>query len=614
MKQNSNLRWTTAFVNALADAGLRAVCIAPGSRSTPLTLAFAACPRIKIYRHLDERSAAFFALGLAMAWDEPVAAVCTSGTAAANFFPAVIEANMSQIPLLVLTADRPHELRHSGANQTIDQVKLYGDHVLWAVGMPVPDFPLPSPPQQGERAQPPLPSEGGWGEGLSAQQQLAMRNYVVTAVRAYHTANGRRKGPIHLNMPFRKPLEPTADQRSPAARRPPTASDFTIAAPLFQRPGADEVNLEWLDEIVGRYGRGLIVCGPRCPGGDFPQAVAALSRKTGYPIMADALSGLRYGEWVDGTAVVSQYETFLQTDPGWPEPEVIIRFGAVPVSKWLNDYLGRVRPTYRVHIRENGVWADDSHLTSHFVEANETAVCKALTKDEGRGTKDEGWTAAVMERETAVGRIMEQELAGVYFDGAIVADVVKALPAGANLFVGNSLPMRHLDQYGAARVAPLNVYGIRGASGIDGNVSIAAAIAAASERPTVAILGDVTFYHDMNGLLALRGSLQPPGNITYVVVNNNSGGIFRRLPIAQFDPPFTDLFLTPHDLDFGLTADLYDLHNAKVHERVGFRDALAAAVADPAPHLIEVVTDGANDDAIRRQINAIAKQAQRINN
>jgi 2-succinyl-5-enolpyruvyl-6-hydroxy-3-cyclohexene-1-carboxylate synthase len=331
--------------------------------------------------------------------------------------------------------------------------------------------------------------------------------------------------------------------------------------------------------------------------------------------MADALSGLRYGEWVDGTAVISQYETFLQSDPGWPEPEVVIRFGAVPVSKWLNDYLGRIRPAYRIQIRENGVWADDSHLTTHFVTANETAVCQALTADGRPQTADDSWVTAVMKTETAARRILEQELAAAYFDGAIVADVVKTLPAGANLFVGNSLPVRHLDQYGAARVAPLNVYGIRGASGIDGNVSIAAAIAAAAnERATVAILGDVTFYHDMNGLLALRGSLQPPGNITFVVVNNNGGGIFRRLPIAQFDPPFTDLFLTPHNLDFGLTADLYDLHNAKVDERVGFRDALAAAVADPAPHLIEVVTDGANDDAIRRQINAIAKQAQRINN
>jgi 2-succinyl-5-enolpyruvyl-6-hydroxy-3-cyclohexene-1-carboxylate synthase len=578
MKQNSNLRWTTAFVNALADAGLRAVCIAPGSRSTPLVLAFVACPRVKIYRHLDERSAAFFALGLALAWDEPVAVVCTSGTAAANFFPAVIEANMSQIPLLVLTADRPHELRHSGANQTIDQVKLYGDHVLWAVDLPVPgDF--------------------------NGQDNLAMRNYAVTAVRAYHTANGRRKGPVHLNMPFRKPLEPEREGRSEKCEV--RSVKFTSHSPLhtshFSLP-------------IAAHPRGLIICGPRCPGGEFPQAVAALSRRTGYPIMADALSGLRYGAWVEGTAVVSQYETFLQSDPDWLEPEVVIRFGAVPVSKWLNDYLGRIRPTYRIHIRENGVWADDSHLTTHFVEANETAVCRALTKDDGRWTADDGWATAVMERETATRRVLEEKLAEVYFDGAIVAEVVKVLPAGANLFVGNSLPMRHLDQYGAARAEPLNVYGIRGASGIDGNVSIALAIAAARERPTVAILGDVTFYHDMNGLLALRGSLQAAGNMTFVVINNNGGGIFRRLPMAQFDPPFTDLFLTPHDLDFGPVAALYGLHYTKTADKAQFRAALATAVADAAPHLIEVVTDGANDDALRRQINAIAKQAQGINN
>ncbi len=280
----------------MAAAGLRHVVISPGSRSTPLTLAFDAHPEIEVFLHLDERSAGFFALGMALAIDAPVALVCTSGTAVANYLPAIIEANMSHVPLLVLTADRPPELRHSGANQTIDQVKIYGDQVLWSVDAPLPEKDAPD---------------------------VVLRHLQTLAARAYATANGLRKGPVHVNFPFRKPLEPVdseqlsvnSEQLSVSSEQSESGNRLLITKGQLAPTRAQ---LGDLAETINRHERGLIVCGPRCPEGNFPAAVAGLSQISGYPILADPLSGVRWGRHVAGTAVSGAYETYLQSKtPGF---------------------------------------------------------------------------------------------------------------------------------------------------------------------------------------------------------------------------------------------------------------------------------------------------------
>ena len=586
---NPNLFYSQLFVQSLADAGLTAVILSPGSRSTPLALAFAAQKEVAIYRQLDERSAGFFALGLAAATDRPVALVCTSGTAVANYFPAIIEANMSQVPLLVLTADRPHELRHSGANQTIDQVKIFGDHALWAVDMPIPQADAP---------------------------EVALRHVQTTAVRAYATANGRRKGPVHVNFPFRKPLEPATGNWQPAT------GNFA-AVPNLQSPISilTRSQQQGLTAVINRHERGLIVCGPRCPGGNFPQAVAGLSQISGWPILADPLSGVRFGLHTSGAVISGGYESYMQRpDPFGQEPEVILRFGAVPTSKWLNAYLERIRPAHRLHIRANGVWADDAQQTTLFVEADAEQACYQLAQGVTPRLSSD-WLTRVDGVETAVWQKVE-ELAADSADFAdfwVVMDVLEGMPPNGRLFVGNSLPVRHLDQFGRPSAKPLQVYGNRGASGIDGNVSTALGFGAAGKSPLVTLLGDITFYHDMNGLLAIangqssmvngqlpmvNGQASMP-NATFVVLNNDGGGIFRRLPIAGFEPEFTDLFLTPHGLDFSHAARLYGLEFARVTDRGGFREAMAASLRDPAPWLIEVMVNGRYDDQRRREINQI---------
>lgn len=558
---NPNIQWADLFVGELAACGLQAVCIAPGSRSTPLTLAFARHPAIKLYLHLDERSAAFFALGLAMATERPVALVCTSGTAAAEFHGAVIEAYQSHVPLLVLTADRPHDVRYSGANQTIDQVKMYGDHVLWSFDLPVPQ---------------------------ANAAALTLRSLKTLAGRAYGIANGVVKGPVHLNFPFRQPLEPEA---------PPLPAVTAQAQPAVQiergHIAPTRQQIDYLAGVINVHERGLIVCGPGCPGGAFPEQVAQLAKASGYPVVADPLSGVRFGAAATSGLVLGGYESYLQGGKAaWERPDVVIRFGAVPTGKWINSYVTASAPTHFIHIRENGIWADDSHLVNYFLQADPATVCAQVTQSLPSRSLS-AWAKTILATEAVCQGATQRYLAEHFFDGTVVAAVVAALPAGARLMIGNSLPVRHLDQFGAPTPQPIHLFGNRGASGIDGVTSTALGIAATSDAPLVLITGDVAFYHDMNGLLAIRQ--HNLNNVTIVLLNNNGGSIFRRLPIAKFEPQFTPLFLTPHDLDFSHVAQLYGLNYICTNERETFQTAFQQSVTGNTPTLIEVQTDGVSD-------------------
>ncbi len=567
--KNPATLWAETAVAALVGAGLREVCVAPGSRSTALVLAFASHPDVTIYRHLDERSAGFFALGMALVLDRPVALLSTSGTATANFFAAIVEARMAQVPLLALTADRPPELRHSGANQTIDQIGLYGEQVLWSVDVPLPEREPPG---------------------------VALRNLRALMVRGWALANGIRKGPVHLNFPFRKPFEPQG--RSEKDIRFLQEVGY-LPRVVTGSPALPDETVEEIASLVEEQERGLIVCGPRCPGGDFPEAVAALSRRSGYPIVADALSGVRYGPWVNDAVVCSDIrfrrpESRLEI--GYLA-ETIVRFGAAPTSKELNTYLAREEPDI-VHVRGNGVWADESHHTSLFVQADEVLTCRQLS-DRLPARGGSAWQQAVGEREEAYQAALSEALDGEFFDGVVVKDIVELLPDGALLFAGNSLPVRHLDEFGAPVAKRLHTFANRGASGIDGNISTGLGIAAARGEPVTMAVGDVTFYHDMNGLLA-AGAHEL--DATIVLLNNGGGGIFRRLPVAQFEPPFTELFLTPHGLDFAHAARLYGFDHVRVEDGAAFRRHFASALAQPGRRIIEVVTDSARDHERRRDV------------
>jgi len=579
---NRNTLWARIFVDELVRAGLEAVCIAPGSRSTPLTLAFAEHPGVTVYSLLDERGAAFFALGMALAGQKPVAVLCTSGTATANFYPAVIEANYAQVPLLVLTTDRPHEARHSGANQTIDQVKMYGDHVRWFVDV--------TPPE-------------------AHPASLTLRALRSLAGRAMAAATGLPPGPVQLNFPFRKPLEPTlapADGTEKAAQvegrsdqRPFTRITRGVCLP-------SPTQLDLLAELIQENPRGLIVCGPRCPGGRFPEAVTRLAGLAGYPILADALSGVRFGTHVAEAAgmILGGYDTFLQADftARMEPPEMILRFGAMPISQALMNYLVGASSARQVAIHESGSWQDENYTLSDFMWAEPEAVCElTAARLEGAELKprDAGWLANFKQAEGRTWQVVETTRSDRFFEGTILAEVVEAMPDEALLYVASSLPVRHLDQFTPPGPASLQVLANRGASGIDGTIASALGAAAATERPLVLVMGDLAFYHDMNSLLALK---RCGVKATIVLINNNGGGIFHRLPIAQFEPPFTELFVTPHDLNFEPVVRVFGADYIAASTREEVRRALSQALAADNSHVIEVSTDAVLHEQVRREV------------
>ena len=363
-----------------------------------------------------------------------------------------------------------------------------------------------------------------------------------------------------------------------------------------------------LVEAVHQSVRGIIVCGPRCPTGGFPQAVTRLAQAAGYPVLADALSGVRFGSHIqkDDALTFSGYETFLQAQgaAGWEPPELILQFGAIPISKSLGDYLGALSECRRIAISGSGVWRDDTHTLSDFVWADPQTVCKTVTARLDAiemKPRDKKWVTTLQHAEGQAWQVFESARAETFFEGALLTDVVELMPAEGMLYLGNSLPVRHMDQFVQPRKIDLQVFANRGASGIDGVISSALGAAAAADRPLVLVIGDVSFYHDLNGLLALR---RCGVKATIVLINNNGGGIFHRLPISKFDPPFTDLFVTPHGLDFEPVVRMFGVDYIQTANREAFRLAFSQAVVSDTSHVIEVQTDSVLHEQTRRKIIA----------
>ena len=572
-----------AFVDELARAGVRHVCIAPGSRSTPLALTIARHPTLRTWIHLDERSAAFFALGMARGLGEPVALLCTSGTAAANFFPAVVEARSAGVPLLVFTADRPPELRDAGAAQTIDQQHLYGVHAKWFVDVALPDT---TP------------------ELLRYARTLAARGVAVAAMAP--------SGPVHLNFPFREPLVPV----------PVTPPDDATAADLLAwrgRPNGEpwvrvttaparmsDGDARRIATQLGGARRPIIVCGPQ-PDEALAAPLAALALAVGAPLIADPVSQLRWGAH-DRRAVIDRYDAALRHErtAAALAPDFVLRIGGVTTSRPLVDYLRRHSSAPLV-IVDAARWPEPTHLATEVVHADPREVCVQLLA--ALGVPDEasrggdGWlakwqtvnglTAGALDRFTAT--VAEP------FEGRVLADVVASLPSAATLFVSSSMPIRDLDAFGAGDARRIRVLANRGANGIDGVVSTAlgaAAVGDATTGPLVLVIGDIAMYHDMNGLLAAKRHAL---DMTVVVLNNDGGGIFSFLPQAAEHTHFEALFGTPHGLDFAPVAEMYGARYVLATDSEALRRGVAAGVTGRGLHLVEFRTDRARNVARHRE-------------
>ncbi len=547
-------RWVATIANCLAADGVRDIVICPGSRSTPLALAVARHPGLRIWMHLDERSAGFFALGMARARNAPVAVLCTSGTAVANLLPAVVEAHLTRVPLLLLTADRPPELRDNGAPQTIDQVGIFGRNTRWSIDLPTPHLSI-------------LPF-------LRA-----------TLGRAIGMARGAPPGPVQINLPFREPLVPDRDLLASLLAEPITPVQVTSARRML---GGTE--LAALATQIVEQPRGLIIAGPDCPPNLGP-LLTTLARRLRYPVLADPLSGARYG-LADSELILGAYDAFLRDERFVASyaPQVVLRFGAMPTSKPLLLYLQRHPQARQIVIDGGAGWREPTSLAGEHIHVDEHWFCLALA-DALTSSQREGstlwlhrWLAAETATRAAIqGHLLAQETIS---EPGLFARLGEWLPEDATLFVGNSMPVRDCDTFLGPRPTRLTVAGNRGANGIDGLVSTALGMVAGGARPLVMALGDLSLLHDANGLIAARLHRL---SATILLINNDGGGIFSFLPQASETDQFEQLFGTPHGTDFAPLAALHGAHYTLARDWNALHDALQTALNDGL-HLIEIRT------------------------
>jgi 2-succinyl-5-enolpyruvyl-6-hydroxy-3-cyclohexene-1-carboxylate synthase len=557
---------TTAFAHALVDewarAGVHEACVAPGSRSAPLALALAAQDRIRVHVHLDERSAAFFALGTAKESGIPAVVLCTSGTAAANFHPAVLEASHARTPLIVCTADRPPELRDTGAGQTVDQLDLYGRAVRWFCEVGVPD------------------DHAGAGT-----------TWRSVAARAVAESVGPPAGPVHLNLAFREPLVPTSaplvDAPGRADGRPWTSVTRPTRAP-------DEETVARIAGAVRDQPRGLIVAGW---GSDAPaEAVDRVAEGAGWPVLADPISGLRRGPHA-----VSTYEALLRS-PGFADrnrPDLVLRLGAAPTSKPLTRWLGP--EVSQLLVDPDGAWLDPGRGVAERLAVDAGPLLVALaTALAPPPVRDGAWTRAWRAAEDAARAALDDLLDGweAPFEGRVARDTIDALPDGATLVVASSMPVRDVEAFARPRTG-IRMLANRGVNGIDGFVSTVLGAAAVSAGPTVALLGDLCLLHDANGL---AGAVRRGLDATFVVLDNDGGGIFSFLPQAELPQHFEVLFGTPHGIDLAALAATHGIPAARVEKAGEVVPAVEAAIAAGGVRLVIVPTDRGDNVARHRDV------------
>ncbi len=575
--ENVTFAYIDAFVDELARNGVRNVVVSPGSRSTPLAYAFARHEAIKVWMNLDERSAAFFGLGMAKASRTPVALVCTSGTAAANYFPAIVEAHISRVPLLVLTADRPPELRDNGAPQAINQINLYGSYAKWFQDLALPEA-----------------------------TNEALRYIRTVAGRAFGTAAAKPYGPVHLNFPFREPLTPTlipGQFMLPVENRDPIAwHGRPNGQPYVSLAQSDRsLSIEALQKLAeGLNPKGVIICGTLDEPG-FAEEVTALAEVLKYPILADPLSGLRTGSH-DKKLIIDNYDAFLRDEAVCHllKPEFIIRFGAMPTAKPLLLWLKRYPNCRQVVVDGGDGWQEPTELASEIIYAAPRQLCQDLTKAIVNGSSQlSDWAELWQSLSQTTAQVVTTKLAELDepFEGKVFAELGALLPDGATLFVGNSMPVRDLDTFFSSNERNIRILCNRGANGIDGVVSSALGAGAASEGPLVLVIGDLSFYHDMNGLLAAK---MHQLNATIILLNNDGGGIFSFLPQTAFPDNFEQLFGTPHGLDFRPTAELYGAKYSKVENWPDFRHNFSQSINSEGLKIIEVPTQRERNVTLHR--------------
>ena len=580
---NRNALWAGALMDELAHCGVRHVCISPGSRSAPLALSAATHPELEDRSILDERSAAFFALGLARASRTPVALVCTSGTAAANYLPAVVEAHYSRVPLILLTADRPIEERDCGAGQTIDQAKLYEPYVRSVQQLPEP-----------------------------ALEPALLRHVRRVACRAVAAALGGPPGPVHVNVPFREPLAPVVvpeDERAVAeldalsregrGSRPMTR--VAPAEPMLTTPA----ELERIARSLAAEPHGWIVAGPLDASAQLSQELTRLAHAIRWPLLADPLSGLRSGPH-DRALLVDAHDAVLHSSAFVEAhlPRVVLRFGDMPTSKAYRTLLG-AHPEITQLVVDPWGWSDPTALANELVRADPGRLANALAQKlelmQPRPASEfaEHWVRAGLTARRLLDSALEAQ-AGVS-EPAAVRTLSQLLPDAATLFVASSMPIRDVDLIWPSSARSLRILANRGANGIDGTVSCALGSALGCGTPLVLLVGDLALLHDWTGLLLTRDR---DIHATIVVLDNSGGGIFEFLPISSSAPReiFERHFATGQDVDLCAALEGFGLASNAVRSSGELRDAIESSLGSPGVQLIVLRTDRRENLELHRKL------------
>jgi 2-succinyl-5-enolpyruvyl-6-hydroxy-3-cyclohexene-1-carboxylate synthase len=568
--RNINTLWASLLVETLYRLGLVTAVLCPGSRSSPLTLAFAQHPQIETIPILDERSAAFFALGRAKRSRKPVVLVCTSGTAGANFYPAVIEAKESQVPLLILTADRPPELRHCHAGQTIDQIKLYGHYPNWQTEL-----------------------------ALASPEPELWTYLRQTLIYASEQTQFPRAGVVHLNCPFREPLAPIAQPDILAL-----ASSFDPEV-FFAEIQASSIITNSFSLTLPQFPqRGIIIAGLYQEGqsGNYCQAIADIAEILDYPVLADALSPLRHFAEIN-SSLISNYDFILrnQEQAELLTPEIVIQVGELPTSKQLRTWLTQQNiPRYiidssrenydplhgkSIHLRLS--WRDFlGQLKESQKELKTNIPIEENIKNPQRSDYIHQWKNVNLKIQDSIDQTMiERE---DLFEGKIPWLLATSLPNQTPIFIANSMPIRDAEFFWKPNNQQTIPYFNRGANGIDGTLSTALGIAH-QDQPTILLTGDLSLLHDTNSFL-LREKFE--GHLTIILINNNGGGIFEMLAIAEETTSqdlFEDYFATPQNINFSQLALTYGIEYQKIEKWETLKRVL-----NPLPtsgiRLLEIVT------------------------
>ncbi len=588
---NANVAFCKALLVEFSRAGADHLCICPGSRSAPLAIASRLVPALQPWVHLDERSAAFFALGLAKASGKAVVIFCTSGTAAANFYPAVIEAWYGRGPLIVLTADRPAELREWGGGQTIQQTHLFGHHTRWFAETPLPEA-----------------------------NNLILRTARGLGARAASIAQGKIKGPVHLNLPFRDPLTPQINdeeveelQKLSLSVDRGRAEGFTYTRSYPQSDKVPEQVITELCQLVKEQPRGVLLCGEQNSRSDFYEEIGRFSKIAAWPVIADPVSGLRFGSHTRGMGLISTGDLLFRNSTFSKRmvADCIVHIGATLTGKAARLWALEHGQSRHLIVDAEQRWNDPDHLASDLLSYDPAQLFRQLNETLAKNSfvrRDTAWFDLWMQVEQIARETLDQEFEHnrSLVEPAVGASLVDHLPDKCDLFLSSSMPIRDIDSFAPPSLKSVRVLSNRGTNGIDGVISSALGVAGENSfrkngRRTVLFIGDLAFLHDIGGLLAAsRNKL----DLTIIVINNEGGGIFSFLPVSQYskEAGFDTFFTTPHGLSLQSAAEMYGLEYQKIESLSLVGPSLRAVLNNPGTRVIELSVDRNESVAFQKKL------------